>query len=515
MKLLKLIIADDERVIRETISSQIDWSSLNIEVIGLCKDGIEAYNMILDESPDIVMTDIRMPGLSGLDLIRDISKANQQIQFILLSGYEEFEYARVAMEYGVKYYLLKPCNKQKIIDTIQQAGKDCREKKTLLEAQLRRNDLFRLMQQEIIYHLLIDGIALKEMEDSNIQSLYGEQMNSYGKYQVFEHNECYLNYVYFLEDNVLEPFLECLEINENSKKDPSIFYGIYVNSTLLLFSYEEVQVNYLKNCCEQKSSLLEVKSEKYDNLPHLLEMVLKKIRRYDVIYAIHNFKINVVYNNQNTYRYIQTLFSQLESKDSEKSIKCLNELRTMTREATQPEFLHMLGNSICSKLSEIGVYSMQEAINFFRNINQEKDIETIRVDIIFMITNAENELTQSSHDYGIMIEMVMKYVDEHISECDLTLKKIAEEYLYMNVDYVSRKFHQTTGEKFSTYITKKKVEKAKMILIDENDAKLQYVAERVGCGNNHKYFSQIFKKTEGISPGKWITQVREKDYLFK
>ena len=69
--MLKLIIADDERIIRESISKMIDWSSLGIELIGLCSDGIEAYNMILDECPDIVLTDIRMPGLSGLENLPD------------------------------------------------------------------------------------------------------------------------------------------------------------------------------------------------------------------------------------------------------------------------------------------------------------------------------------------------------------------------------------------------------------------------------------------------------------
>lgn len=68
--MLKLLIADDERIIRETIFNIIDWKKHDIEVIGLCKNGIEAYDMILDESPDIVLTDIRMPGMGGLELIR-------------------------------------------------------------------------------------------------------------------------------------------------------------------------------------------------------------------------------------------------------------------------------------------------------------------------------------------------------------------------------------------------------------------------------------------------------------
>ena len=95
--MLKLIIADDERIIRESISKMIDWNSLGIELIGLCSDGIEAYNMILDECPDIVLTDIRMPGLSGLELIEKISQTDLNIQFILLSGFGEFEYAKQAM----------------------------------------------------------------------------------------------------------------------------------------------------------------------------------------------------------------------------------------------------------------------------------------------------------------------------------------------------------------------------------------------------------------------------------
>ena len=77
--MLKLIIADDERVMRETIHNLIEWEKLGISVAGLCEDGIEAFNMILDEEPDIVMTDIRMPGLSGLDLVREAKQMDYSV----------------------------------------------------------------------------------------------------------------------------------------------------------------------------------------------------------------------------------------------------------------------------------------------------------------------------------------------------------------------------------------------------------------------------------------------------
>lgn len=117
--MLKLLIVDDERIIRETMATIIDWNTLDIQLIGTAKDGIEAYNIILDEYPDIVLTDIKMPALSGIELIAKIHEINPQTQFIILSGYGEFEYAKKAMQYGVKHYLLKPCNEMQIVDSIK------------------------------------------------------------------------------------------------------------------------------------------------------------------------------------------------------------------------------------------------------------------------------------------------------------------------------------------------------------------------------------------------------------
>ena len=122
--MFKLLIIDDEEIICQTIANLIDWKSLNISLIGTCLDGVEAYHMILDESPDIVMTDIRMPGISGLELIERISATDLHTQFIILSGYGEFDYAKRAMKCGVKHYLLKPCDEQQIISCMQDVIKD-------------------------------------------------------------------------------------------------------------------------------------------------------------------------------------------------------------------------------------------------------------------------------------------------------------------------------------------------------------------------------------------------------
>ena len=125
--MIKLLIVDDERIIRETIASLIDWDSLGIFLIGTAENGIEAYNRILDDYPDIVLTDIKMPGLSGLDLIQRIKEINPDTQFVILSGYGEFKFAQRAMQYGVKHYLLKPCNEEQIIACLNSAKQDSSE----------------------------------------------------------------------------------------------------------------------------------------------------------------------------------------------------------------------------------------------------------------------------------------------------------------------------------------------------------------------------------------------------
>ena len=100
--MLRLMIVDDEQIIREALSSMIDYTSLGYEVIATAKNGMEAYDRIRDDYPDVVITDIKMPILNGLELIERASRIDSRITFILLSGYGEFEYAKQAMTYGKK-----------------------------------------------------------------------------------------------------------------------------------------------------------------------------------------------------------------------------------------------------------------------------------------------------------------------------------------------------------------------------------------------------------------------------
>lgn len=176
----KLVIIDDEKIIRETISTIIDWKSLDIEIVGVCKDGIDAYDCILDECPDIVMTDIRMPGLSGLDLIDKVNENNLDIEFIILSGYGEFDYAQKAISQGVLNYLLKPCSEEDIILSINKAIASCQNKyQKLLNATI--DDMFQ--NKNIGKNILLCKTLLNKIKDEHfiqmqLQRILLESSNS-------------------------------------------------------------------------------------------------------------------------------------------------------------------------------------------------------------------------------------------------------------------------------------------------------------------------------------------------
>ncbi|MDD3370167.1 MAG: response regulator, partial [Lachnospiraceae bacterium] len=117
--MLKILIADDEERLCQLIKKLVDWDDLHMQVVGTAANGIEAAQMVDELSPDILITDIRMPGCDGLELIQTVKRSNPQIEIIIISGYAYFSYAQAAIKFGVENYLLKPINKVELTETLK------------------------------------------------------------------------------------------------------------------------------------------------------------------------------------------------------------------------------------------------------------------------------------------------------------------------------------------------------------------------------------------------------------
>ena len=115
---MKVLIADDEIKVCRLIQHLVDWDALEMDIVGFANDGKTAYESICEKKPDIVITDIRMPVYDGLELIRRAKEVNPEINFIVISGYSQFEYAQQAIKYGVKDYLLKPLKKRELENSL-------------------------------------------------------------------------------------------------------------------------------------------------------------------------------------------------------------------------------------------------------------------------------------------------------------------------------------------------------------------------------------------------------------
>lgn len=125
--MIKVFLVEDEIVIRRGIRNNVDWNSYGFELVGEAGDGERAYPMILKSKPDILLTDVKMPFMDGLELSRLVKKALPRTKIIILSGYDEFDYAKEAIKIGVSEYLLKPITSVNLIEALKKAGERIRE----------------------------------------------------------------------------------------------------------------------------------------------------------------------------------------------------------------------------------------------------------------------------------------------------------------------------------------------------------------------------------------------------
>lgn len=166
---ITLLIVDDEADIRSGLRSIIPWEDYCISVIGTAANGAEALDKIRYYEPDIVITDIQMPGMSGLELVRRAKKEQFDCSFVILSGYDEFEYAKSAIKYGVKEYLLKPISIKELTELILSLKEDILSRRDIHSDRLStlyklRNAQISIQKSNLISQLLRGDLSSVELE---------------------------------------------------------------------------------------------------------------------------------------------------------------------------------------------------------------------------------------------------------------------------------------------------------------------------------------------------------------
>ena len=158
----KLLIADDEQWIRQGLREIINWGSCNIHEVWEAADGEDALYKVREFKPDIVIADIRMPEIDGLELSAILREEFPQTKVIIISGYKDFDYARKAVELGVSNYILKPIDENSIIETVKRCIKEIdREREMLREQEIMKRQIKKnifLLKQEFILSIFEEGV---------------------------------------------------------------------------------------------------------------------------------------------------------------------------------------------------------------------------------------------------------------------------------------------------------------------------------------------------------------------
>lgn len=165
----KLLLVDDEPIIREGLERMIDWEKLDLKLTASCPNAIAALDSMTDDMPDILLTDIRLPGMTGLELVQRAVTLYPMLQSVVLSGYDTFQYAQQALRYGVIEYLLKPCSKQELEDALLRAchAIDRQRKKVLYLYDERRQRVKALVET-------FDHLRESDLEADALKKQVGE-----------------------------------------------------------------------------------------------------------------------------------------------------------------------------------------------------------------------------------------------------------------------------------------------------------------------------------------------------
>lgn len=529
---MRLLIAEDELWLRKRLVSTIDWSSYGISEVYEAEDGGEALEIALKEKPDIVITDIRMPELSGIDLMKKLNENSIFSKMIVVSGYDDFEYAQGALRMGAINYLLKPVDEEELLDSVKRCVEELKKnKETVFDKQSAASE----MLMEHIYEDLIFETSEKRTEEllqklSRKEIGFPFQSAAVVNMQVREHT-------FFVNDKVKSDMWSVYQwLRRNLQEDCYECQYLYMRGSqivLLLFGddpeakFMERVENWVQLILEALQKKLNISlfmaagdvTDDFSGIHRSYEMAQKKIKekraeekrilalrnqeteqelntRFDDVYGEYDFKL---------------LIKEIRNGDSEKAQTELQAiLQSSSRRLQSADmmklqlfYMNFINRIAGACLPECEAYADELAMQCMTVMREliyigSDTIVTEMWDCLKKFVEKLVEVYQENNGKRKhwMIDQVLQYVEENYNTA-LSTRDIAGRF-FMNTSYFSKLFHEQMGCTFSNYLINVRVEKAKMMLTQTN-MKLYDIAEAVGY-TNVQYFSTIFKEKEGLTP---------------
>ncbi|NQX66947.1 response regulator [Paenibacillus alba] len=485
----KVIFADDEPFALEGIKLMVEWEELGFEVVGMCENGEEALACIEACKPDLVVTDIRMPVIDGLELIDQVQKAGSDPVFIILSGYNDFEYARSALRYGVKHYLLKPALDREWEAVIQLVIQELQHR----EEQKVRNDLVaNRLVPTLLAQMLRGEISAA---DGNVGEILdplaqGDQGWRYIHVEWLGSPEQELDARYFLSR-------KAYAIDLFGSQDGLVMESFPEIEKWAQQVYEDLREQGIE-CC------LSI-GPRVDSLRHIADSYAGSLETsvhhffhvsggpldYETIHHKHiNYDLNAV----STVDDIHIAIEALQEKRVGELIKQMFVM--ISDNKTAREVVHLLVIRIILKsaavMREMGIDSeeLPRIRDFLRK--EHRCLREVEQSLQDYMQHYLSQLKQHKDKFsGHPLRVIERYIQEHYRET-LTIKEIGERF-FMNPVYLGQAFMKRCGVGMIEYIHDLRIHEAKRMLC-ESDATIRVISEQIGYANYHHFLKEFEKR---------------------
>lgn len=516
--MLKILIVDDMPIFLEYLRNCIDWENYGFTIIGEAHDGKEALDYINELSPDIVLTDITMPYIDGLELSQIIADDYPDISVILITGNNEFDYARKAVRIGVCDYIVKPFEKEELLlsllklqDNINRAleAKNVLEE---IETQKRENIFRKLIHGKHVFwekHLAQfeeNGIDLcsdfflvctMKFDNSTLENLEGisnweniiirmlkSKIEIDGGAHVFRdfENNIVLLLNFKNEDDMKQyKTYDLVDITKVIKDSLSIESAIGISD----FCYGLDGVN--KGYIQSQQALM---SQNADTVGRIFDY--KKI-------------VSPMEKNYYSWNAIDKLGRAVDMLDDELVKTTIHEeVSTVEAMNNEPISIYIYSGLISVLLSKVINSGRTVEMVFGEDFRPYEEMKTLpdgdtreQKLIEYYLKTIEFEKENKDSKSHQIVEKIKDYISGHYMEPDLCIADISRELL-VNQTYLRSMFKSETNSTISDYITKYRMQLARKMIRDTDD-KLVVIAEKTGF-SDVSYFSKCFKKTYGISP---------------
>lgn len=524
--MLRVVVADDEDRVCQLILMLADWDSLGMEVVGTAGNGLEALELVERLHPDILVTDIRMPGCHGLDLIQRAKARFPQLEIVIISGYAHFEFAQTAIKYGVGDYLLKPIKREELMATLEKLGQRCLQRaRSAVEVEyLRRTN--RENVEQLRMRLPLDLLSRR------LETVTEEQL--------------WDTYRFRAQPGLCQVVL--LKIDDSSGASSAATLEIVQEKTWKIFQRElsplchEVLLAFQKcwGCC-----LLNYPEERQDAVRKHLRSCLNQLLAQRAIFGPLEFTLalgpaagrveelpDCVRTARHTAadRLIQGTGRLLEAGpcppelDREQLLEQYR--RTMERgmETAGPAALDQAVDGLVQAVRDTPkvrgwevlelaaragrMFLLLPEIEERERLQQEFEAGCDRCSrweqLFQLLKQTQREQLQAVQerrrsDVTRPIREVKQYVQTHYNQ-PITLEDVCG-MVGFSPSYFSALFKKETGEGFAKYLTRVRMERAKELLRRTN-LPVSEICTQVGY-SDVKHFTQNFKKETNLNPGQY------------